>query len=102
MQIIEGVEQDDFARNILVYYATMKNVEIVGEAAYMLTKEFKALHPETPWRQIEGMRHVLVHGYSQVAPQILYVTAKHSIPELLVQVERMLTDTDWEAYTREQ
>ncbi len=44
----------------------MKNVEIVGEAAYMLTKEFKASHPEIPWKQVEGMCHVLVHGYLNI------------------------------------
>lgn len=64
IKIIENVEFEEFSSNILIYFSTMKNVEIVGEAAYMLTKEFKASHPETPWKQVEGMRHVLVHGYS--------------------------------------
>ena len=66
LKIIDGIEFEEFSSNILVYFATMKNVEIVGEAAYMLTKEFKASHPEIPWKQVEGMRHVLMHGYSQV------------------------------------
>ena len=84
-----------------VYFATMKNVEIVGEAAYMLTKEFKASHPEIPWKQVEGMRHVLVHGYSQVLPRILWATAKENIPEIKAQVEKYLNETDWEHYCGE-
>ena len=48
LKIIDGIEFEEFSSNILVYFATMKNVEIVGEAAYMLTKEFKASHPEIP------------------------------------------------------
>ena len=56
LKIIDGIEFEEFSSNILVYFATMKNVEIVGEAAYMLTKEFKATHPEIPWKQVEGMR----------------------------------------------
>ena len=66
LKILEGIDFERFESDILVYYSTMKNVEIVGEAAYMLTKEFKAAHSEIPWKQVEGMRHVLVHGYSQV------------------------------------
>ena len=42
LKIIDGIEFEEFSSNILVYFATMKNVEIVGEAAYMLTKEFRS------------------------------------------------------------
>lgn len=101
IKIIENVEFEEFSSNILIYFSTMKNVEIVGEAAYMLTKEFKASHPETPWKQVEGMRHVLLHGYSQVLPRILWATAKESIPEIKKQVGRYLTETDWEHYGAE-
>lgn len=38
LKIIDGIEFEEFSSNILVYFATMKNVEIVGEAAYMLTR----------------------------------------------------------------
>ena len=98
LKIIEDVTFEEFSSNILVYYSTMKNVEIVGEAAYMLTKEFKASHAEIPWKQVEGMRHVLVHGYSQVLPQILWATAKESIPEIKKQAEAYLSQIDWEHY----
>lgn len=98
LKILEGVEFEHFETDILVYYSTMKNVEIVGEAAYMLTKEFKAAHSEIPWKQVEGMRHVLVHGYSQVLPRILWNTAKQDIPAIKRQVESYLTDIDWEKY----
>lgn len=98
LKILEGVEFERFEADILVYYSTMKNVEIVGEAAYMLTKEFKAAHSEIPWKQVEGMRHVLVHGYSQVLPRILWNTAKHDIPAIKMQVEKYLADIDWKKY----
>lgn len=98
LKITEGVEYDEFANNILIYFATMKNIEIVGEAAYMLTKDFKTSHTEIPWKQVEGMRHVLVHGYSQVLPRILWATAKENIPEIKAQVEKYLAETDWDKY----
>lgn len=98
LKIIDGVEFEEFSNNILIYYATMKNIEIVGEAAYMLTKEFKVNHPDIPWKQVEGMRHVLVHGYSQVLPKILWATAKENIPEIKKQVEKYLEEIDWNKY----
>lgn len=101
LKIIDGIEFEEFSSNILVYFATMKNIEIVGKAAYMLTKEFKASHPEISWKQVEGMRHVLVHGYSQVLPRILWATAKENIPEIKAQVEKYLNETDWEHYCGE-
>ena len=96
LKITDGVEFEEFSSNILIYFATMKNIEIVGEAAYMLTKEFKAKHTEIPWKQVEGMRHVLVHGYSQVLPKILWATAKEDIPSIKAQVEKYLGDIDWD------
>ncbi|MBR6493845.1 MAG: DUF86 domain-containing protein, partial [Prevotella sp.] len=43
-KLIEGVSLEEFEADIRTYYAVMKNIEIVGEAAYMLTKEFKEAH----------------------------------------------------------
>ena len=45
--------------------------------------------------------HVLVHGYSQVLPRILWATAKENIPEIKAQVEKSLNETDWEHYCGE-
>ncbi len=81
-------------KDIAIYYGTMKNVEIVGEAAYMLTKEFKALHPETPWDFVQGMRHVLVHDYANVSSQTLFDTATKDVPEIRRQAQKYLAEMD--------
>lgn len=94
-QFMEGVSFEELTSNNLLYYAVMKNVEVVGEAAFMLTKAFKAEHPQTPWKMIESMRHILVHDYTNIIPRILWGTATNDIPELRKQVETYLTETDW-------
>ena len=86
--LIEGYTFDELVTDKRTYYAVMKNVEIVGEAAYMLTKAFKQAHPQTPWKIVEGMRHVLVHDYANVIPRILWGTATNDIPTLRQQVEQ--------------
>lgn len=97
--IVKGMTYDDFVKDVKSYYAVMKTVEIVGEAAYMLTKDFKEVHPETPWEIIQGMRHILVHGYASVNASTLYETTVNNIPELRKQVEKYLEETDWDKWS---
>ena len=96
--LIKGHTLKSFVEDKSTYYSVMKNVEIVGEAAYMLSKVFKKTHPATPWKIVQGMRHVLVHDYAHIVAETLFDTAVNSIPELRQQVERYLADTDWEAW----
>lgn len=98
---MEGYTLEMLRADKRTYYSVMKNVEIIGEAAYMLTNAFKSEHPETPWKIIQGMRHVLVHDYSNVVPETLFDTAINSIPELRCQVDKYLTETDWETWQSE-
>lgn len=45
----------------MLFFAIVKNIEIVGEAANNLTKDLRVMHPEVDWEGMTGMRHVLVH-----------------------------------------
>lgn len=96
--LIEGHTFETFVGDKSTYYSVMKNVEIVGEAAYMLSKAFKKAHPATPWKTVQGMRHVLVHDYANIVSETLFDTAVNGIPELRQQVEKYLAETDWEAW----
>lgn len=81
-EFLTGIEYSSFVSDKLRYYAVLKNIEIVGEAAYMFSTSFKESHPELPWDKMIKMRHVLVHGYASVLPEILWQTAIQEIPEL--------------------
>ena len=76
----------------IIYYGFVKHVEIIGEAVYMLSKDFKDAHPEVEWDAIQGMRHVLVHGYYQIEPEQLWDTIDKDIPPLKHQIESLLSD----------
>ncbi|MBO7052673.1 MAG: DUF86 domain-containing protein [Prevotella sp.] len=95
-ELMQGLTYDDFLNDKRTYYAVMKNIEIVGEAAFMLTKAYKESHPQTPWKIVMGMRHVLVHVYANVVSTTLYDTAKSDIPMLRQQAEKYLSDTNWD------
>ena len=78
----------------------MKNIEIIGEAANMLSKDFIETHTGLPWKQIIGMRHVLVHGYAQVSNVDLWDTAKNDIDPLCQKVLEYLNDIDWDSWVK--
>lgn len=87
---IEGITLDDLSQDKLRYFAVVKNVEIIGEAAYMLSVQFKEQHSDIPWKEIIGMRHVLVHGYATVLVEILWHTATEDVPLIKKQIEAIL------------
>ena len=91
-EFMEGKTINDLANDKLLFYGVVKNVEIIGEAAYMLTKEFIASHPETPWIDIIGMRHVLVHGYYTASPLFIWDTYKNDLDVLKQQIEVYISE----------
>ena len=57
-------------------------VELIGEAATRLPEDWRASHPEIPWRQIIALRNVLIHGYDVVVPEVLWDVATGDVPRL--------------------
>ena len=94
--------KDELLNNKLLYYGLVKQIEIIGEAANMLTHEFRAEHAEVDWRPIIAMRNVLVHGYAQISDADLWQTATADIQPLRQQIERYLAEIDWEQWQQEQ
>lgn len=84
--------EEDLISNSMLFYAVVKNIEIIGEAAYKLTNEFKDAHPKTPWRQIVAMRHILVHGYYQVTADEIFNVYEQDLPSLLQQLSSYMDD----------
>ena len=91
---------DDLSVDKMLFYAVVKNIEIIGEAAYMLTKAFRHLHPETPWEFIAKMRHVLVHDYYQINAKEVYKVIQNDLRSLREQVTRYLAETDWDEWEK--
>lgn len=85
-------KSEDLQNNPVIFYGFTKLVEIIGEAVYMLTKEYRDAHPEINWRQIEGMRHVLVHGYYTIDPISLWDTIEYDIPQLKPTIEKLIEE----------
>ena len=68
------------------YFAVVKNIEIIGEAVYKLTNEFKDSEPELPWTLMEKMRHVLVHDYYNISAEVVWDVVTVDIPSIKPQL----------------
>ena len=66
--------KEELLENRLLYYGLVKQIEIIGEAANMLTQEFRDSHADVNWRPIVNMRHVLVHDYIHISKDMLWAT----------------------------
>lgn len=91
-EFTKELTEEDFVKSKVLFFAVVKNIEIVGEAVYMLTKEYKQSHPSIPWIVIEKMRHVLVHGYYTILPGKVWETVQEDLPLLKQQIECLLAE----------
>ena len=87
---MEGKTLVDLQNDKMLFFAVVKNVEIIGEAAYKLTLRFVESHPEIPWKQIIRMRHILVHGYYHIEPTQLYNVYSEDLPLLLPELRALI------------
>lgn len=92
MRYAEGKSFEDFLANDMMYYAVVKNIEILGEASHMLTQEFRNTHPDTPWRLVNGIRNYIVHEYFQVDTQVIWDVVTNDLPVLKQQIALYLTE----------
>jgi len=79
----DGLDQDSFVESGLNYDATLRNIELIGEAATHIPAEIRADHPEIPWRMIIATRNRVIHGYLGIDNDILWSIICDEIPVLL-------------------
>jgi uncharacterized protein with HEPN domain len=89
---------EEFTSDDMMYYAVVKNIEIIGEAANMLTSDFQIAHPEVPWKMVKGMRNYIVHEYFQVDSSVVWGVITNDIPNLRMLITKYLEQTNWEKW----
>jgi uncharacterized protein with HEPN domain len=87
-----GKTFDDLKSDDMMYYAVVKNIEIIGEAANLLSPDFIDAHPLTPWKQVRGMRNYIVHEYFQIDDVVVWGVVSADIPVLRKQILEYLEE----------
>ena len=91
-EILSSVSKKDFDSNDNIKELACFNLIQIGELANSLSNDFITNNNEIPWKQIRSMRNRIVHGYSTVEFDIVWDTAKDSVPKLKDYCKRILSD----------
>ncbi|MCT8338353.1 DUF86 domain-containing protein [Methanoculleus sp. Afa-1] len=100
LDILEAIEEieryavqgrEAFLQDELVQVWMLHHLQIIGEAAARLPFDLRTASPDVPWKQVIGLRNILVHAYFRVDPDEIWVVVDHDIPALREEVVRLLT-----------
>lgn len=100
LHILEAIEEiqvytantdlDSFLANSMMRFACVKQIEIIGEAANSITIETRSIFTELEWKQIIGMRHILVHEYFGVDFDLIWQVIINDLPQLKEKVKTII------------
>ena len=83
----EGFDQNEFARTGLNYDATIRNLELIGEAATHIPSDVRESYSSIPWRQVIATRNRLIHGYLGIDNDTVWSIIQDDIPALSVELK---------------
>jgi uncharacterized protein with HEPN domain len=89
IEFAQGRTRVDLNGDRKLVLALVKDIEIIGEAAYQVSQTARDQLPGIPWEDIIGMRHRLVHAYFDINLDILWRTVQDDLPPLIAELERV-------------
>ena len=93
LSFTQGKNREDLDRDRKLVLALVKEMEIIGEAAFKISKETREQLPGVPWNDIVGMRHRLIHAYFEINLEIVWQTIQKDLPGL-VSVLNLFLDSE--------
>ena len=93
----DGLDLNTFIADERNYDATMRNLELIGEAATHVPSEVRAAYPDIPWRAIVGARNRLAHSYLTISDNVIWTIIQDAIPKLLPDLRNLLKEAKKES-----
>jgi uncharacterized protein with HEPN domain len=86
---------EKFCRTSIIRFASIKQIEIVGEAANHISEETRNTFPDIPWKNIIGLRNILIHEYFGIDAKIIWDIIQFNLPALKKQMQELLKSIDF-------
>ena len=93
-EYVETISQHDFLHDKKTQDATMRKLQIIGEAVKNLPLPFRKKHTEIDWKEIAGMRDILIHEYFGIHLKIVWTTIKKDLPKLKKAILELVSSFD--------
>ena len=97
----DGLEQDAFIADTLIYDAALRNLELIGEAATHIPATVREAYPEIQWRLIIATRNRLAHSYLGIDDDVIWDIIQSDIPNLLPVLRILLNTTSEDSAAEE-
>jgi uncharacterized protein with HEPN domain len=93
IEFIGPADKAEFLGDAKTQSAVLHQLLIIGEAVKRMSPEFRASHPEVPWKPIAGTRDKLIHFYEGVDLEEVWKMVSADLPELIRSIEPLASDT---------
>lgn len=93
-QSTKDISEQEFKQDRLLVDATLRRLEIIGEAIKNIPLEFTEKYSHIPWKRISGFRDVLTHMYFGVSLERVLDIIKKGLPELkreIIKIQKALS-----------
>jgi uncharacterized protein with HEPN domain len=91
LSYLSGISREQFFADPQCQDATIRRIEIIGEAARRISDETKAGHPHLPWHEMTAMRNVMIHQYDEIDLSVVWDTVQTDLPTLIAALEMLLS-----------
>lgn len=88
------MSQEDFNKSELHQHAVLRLIQIIGEAARLVSEETRIAHPEVEWHKISGMRNQVIHHYFEINLDTVWQVISTDLDILISQIEPLLPPDD--------
>ena len=89
IEYTDGLDQAAFVASAMTYDATLRNLELIGEAATRVPQVVREESPQILWRQIIATRNRLIHAYLGIDNDTLWSIVRDDVPALLDALRRL-------------
>lgn len=86
----EGMDQQQFVASGMAYDATLRNLELIGEAATRVPGEVRTACPDIPWRMIIATRNRLIHAYLGIDEDTVWSIIQDDLPALTSALKKLV------------